>query len=68
MTDPRITAIRADDLIGLGSCSYIDECYTDEELLAELDEAGIKSPASAVKFFRKAHEIREDYAADIRGW
>lgn len=35
--DPRIEAIRSDESIGRGTCSSLDECYSDQELLDELD-------------------------------
>jgi hypothetical protein len=50
MDDPRITAVRANKKVGRGSCSSIDECMTDEELLAALNENGVKTPATAVKW------------------
>ena len=45
--------------VGRGSCSYIDECYSDEDLVEFLDEGGlggkrpIRSPKSAVKAARR---------------
>lgn len=65
--DERVKAIRADKKIGEGSCSTVDECYTDKELIAELDEAGITSPEAAVKHFREFEQIRNDYEDDVRG-
>ena len=41
LADPRVAAIRADEKVGRGSCSAIDEAFTDAELTAWLDEAGV---------------------------
>lgn len=35
--DPRVQAIRKDPLVGKGSCSSVDECWSDKELLSFLD-------------------------------
>ena len=50
-----IDSIRSHPLIGHGSCSVIDECWTDEEILVDgmtLDEALI------------LHEVWADRVAD----
>ena len=39
--DKRVSAIRAHKLVGRGSCSSIDECRSDEDLTAALDEAKV---------------------------
>jgi hypothetical protein len=36
-----IKAVRASDLIGVGSCSTYDECYDDEELAEHIENIGI---------------------------
>jgi len=66
MTDPRVTAIRADKRFGRGSCSFIDECYSDSELLARLDENNITSVKDALAWAEDYVEMYESYAADIR--
>ena len=40
MNQEMIAAVRADQKVGRGSCSVIDECYTDAELVAALEEIG----------------------------
>ena len=57
--DPRIKAVRDDKLVGRGTCSSIDECWGDNELLELLDGKGwfdgcsvAKSPREAVKMCR----------------
>ena len=48
--DKRIKAIRANDKVGRGSCSSIDECYDTDEIIEELDSKGISTPEAAVKW------------------
>ena len=48
--DPRVTAIRSNPRVGEGSCTSIDECYGDSELVEERDRAGAKTPEAAVKW------------------
>lgn len=57
MIDLRIQAIRNNPLIGSGSCSSIDECYTDNELLSELEDDNINTPAEAVKWALRREEL-----------
>ena len=46
----RIEAIREHRLVGRGSCTSVDECWTDDEIIEHLDEYGIESPEGAVKW------------------
>ena len=46
----RIEAIREHKLVGRGSCTSVDECWTDDEIIERLDEYGIESPEGAVKW------------------
>lgn len=66
--DPRVKAIRADEKIGRGTCSSIDECFTDTELVAELDREGITSPDKAVAHYREIEGIRNEVEDDVRGY
>jgi hypothetical protein len=60
-SDPRVVAVRADAKVGEGTCAMVDECLSDEELVAWLDEVG----ANTVK--RAIREMRQ-YEADYRGY
>lgn len=60
-----VAAVRADDEVGRGSCSSIDECLTDSELLEMLRRRGADSPAAAVKIAREHEEIRRCVAKDV---
>jgi len=59
-----VAAIRADSIVGSGSCSFIDECYTDAELAARLAEEGIGSVRNALAWARRAHRIWAEVQAD----
>lgn len=65
-SDPRVAAIRADDLIGRGTCSVVDECWTDDEIIAMLDARYVKTPERAVKEMLFTHEVWTDKADEIR--
>lgn len=44
-----IEAVRAHRLVGRGSCTSIDECYDDEELLQTLLEHDAETPEDAIR-------------------
>jgi len=48
--DKRVKAIRDSKHVGRNSCSVMNECYSDDELLKWLDYIGIESPEEALKF------------------
>lgn len=48
--DSRVKIIRECKLVGRGTCSTVDECYTDIELMLEFDCMGIKSADEALEF------------------
>lgn len=51
--DPRVIAIRADKAVGEGTCSSIDECYENTQLLETLNERGMLTPELAVRWARE---------------
>lgn len=55
--DARLLAIRTNRLVGLGSCSSIDECWEDSEILAELEKEGIVGELLAVSHFLGIEEL-----------
>lgn len=59
-----VAAVRADRVVGAGSCSAIDECYTDEELVEALAAAAARTPRAAVRWARSLHRLREDVQAE----
>jgi hypothetical protein len=64
--DDRVKAIRDDKKVGRGTCTTIDECYSDEELIAELNEEGVKTPADAVKWAHELEGLRIENALNHR--
>lgn len=46
--DARVQAIRKDHRVGLGTCTSIDECWSESEILEFLDDNNIKSAKAAV--------------------
>lgn len=65
-----IIAIRKDPTVGRGSCSPIDECWEDEELITELKETGIDdSPSNierAVRHFQYLHNLWKEREEDAK--
>ena len=62
----KIAAIRTDHIVGRGTCSMIDECFSDAELLEALKEDGVKSALDARSWARRLHKNHEAYGDDIR--
>ena len=51
--NPLVAAIRADKVVGMGTCSRIDECYSDKELAMALAEDHITTVADALRWARE---------------
>lgn len=49
-TDIRVVAVRENKLVGRGSCSSIDECMEDSELVSEFNRENITTPKAAVRW------------------
>tara|TARA_R100001143_G_C3278467_1_gene95552 strand:- start:201 stop:455 length:255 start_codon:yes stop_codon:yes gene_type:complete len=62
--DPRVRAIREHSRVGTGSCTSIDECYTDSELAADLDEWDITTPEAAVEWALESEGLFREMGAD----
>jgi hypothetical protein len=62
--DPRIRAIREHKIFGFGSCSPIDETFTDVELEDRLNEVEAVTVADAMKWAWFQHEL----VCDQMGW
>lgn len=65
-TQELIEAIRADSVVGIGSCSVIDECFSDEELVERFDLAKRWSAKNAVRLARELHFVWEARIAEMR--
>ena len=63
-----ISAIRSDKLVGVGSCSVIDECWTDAEIAAALVDHGITTARKAVAWARALNKAFWERADEMSGW
>lgn len=55
-----VAAVRKDAKVGRGSCTVIDETFTDDELLAALTEDRVRTPGGAVRWARRYAKFYED--------
>jgi hypothetical protein len=62
----RVNAIRSDALVGSGSCTSIDECFTDQEVIELLDEDSILTPHDAVSWARDCELLWLENALNYR--
>ena len=53
-------------MVGRGSCTTVDEAYSDEELAAELDLDGIDNPLDALNWARDREEMQLEQATNTR--
>lgn len=65
-TDPRVIAIREDNLVGFGSCSSIDECWSNQMLIEALDSGQITDPKKAVQWARKLEGLHLEQGLNQR--
>jgi hypothetical protein len=61
-----IDAIRADAVVGQGSCSVIDECYEDAELAQALADAGAVTVKSALAWARNTCRLFREREQEVR--
>jgi hypothetical protein len=64
--DIRVAAIREDAMIGYGTCTYIDETFSDKELAVWLDEVNATTPKEAVVWARDFEELKLEQALNYR--
>jgi hypothetical protein len=62
-----VEAVRTDDKVGRGSCSAIDECYSDDELAAWLTVRRICTPKKAVAEARADQALFEERQREMDG-
>ena len=62
-----LEAIRSDDQIGRGSCSMVDECMEDGEILEVLRQAGATTPEEALREMKGSENVWRDRADDALG-
>lgn len=61
-----IATVRADGTFGRGTCSHIDEAFTDDELLELLRDRSAKDPVGAIRVAKEYEEIRRIAAEDVK--
>ena len=66
MTDERVLAVRGSSTVGRGTCSAIDECWTDKEILESLDRLSIETTKKAVIWAIGMEEMRKEQALNYR--
>tara|TARA_R110002020_G_scaffold215083_1_gene422207 strand:+ start:2495 stop:2758 length:264 start_codon:yes stop_codon:yes gene_type:complete len=55
--DTRVTAIRSDSRVGIGTCTSIDECFSGRELVEALNSARIYEPEAAVEWAHRQQRL-----------
>jgi hypothetical protein len=66
MSDPRVKAIRSNERVGRGTCTAIDEAYTDNELADALNEAEVTTAEKAVAWAIEDEGLRIENALNFR--
>jgi hypothetical protein len=66
MNDPRVEAIRSNERVGRGTCTTIDEAYTDSELIDALDKAEVTTAEKAVVWAIEDEGFRIENALNFR--
>jgi hypothetical protein len=61
-----IAAVRQDDRVGRGSCSVIDECWTDAEIAAALEREGVRGRARVIAWARRVDRIYREREREVR--
>lgn len=56
-----VEAVRCDKVVGRGTCTVIDEAYTDDELADMLSDRNIRSIGGAVRTARAVERLRAEY-------
>lgn len=62
--DFRVKAIREDALVGRGTCTYIDETFSDTELVIWVDDASATTPKEAVEWARSYEGLKIEMAVE----
>ena len=68
--DPRLAALRANPLVGYGSLSVVDECWTDAEILTHWEEwqhsDPVKTPADAIEWAIDTETMHQEQGLNAR--
>jgi hypothetical protein len=63
-----VAGVRADHIVGRGTCSVIDETMTDIELVAAFDEWNVWSVGGAIAHARRTHRLWVEIARERGAW
>lgn len=61
-----VEAIRSDSKVGRGSCSSIDECWSDEDIKESLTEFDCSTIEEAIKWAYETEGLRLEQALNCR--
>ena len=61
-----IRRVREDHIVGRGSCSVIDECWTDQELADALRRDGVRGWQQVRFWVRRVHRAHREREAEVR--
>jgi len=64
--NPRVMAVRSHKLVGRGSCTSIDECYDDYELLIALNNDGADTEEKSIKWALDSEGLWKEQALNCR--
>lgn len=64
--DARVEAIRKDPCVGRGTCTTLDECFSDDELSWKLNEDGVISASAAIQWARNYEGLFTEQALNAR--
>ena len=62
--DIRIAAIREDAMVGYGTCTHIDETFSNEELARWLDDDKVTTARGAVEWARDYERLKIEMAVE----
>jgi len=65
-TQAMIDAVRADTKVGVGTCSVIDECYSDQELWEAIENAQCNTVRAAVKWACGVERLFREREREVR--
>lgn len=63
--DQRVAVVRADSIVGRGTCSPIDEAFSDAELIELFEEEDAKDPKAALRVARSHHRLWKEQEDEI---
>lgn len=61
-----IRQVREDHIVGRGTCSVIDECWTDQDLADALAREGVRGWQRVRFWVRRVHRIYREREAEVR--